>query len=115
MKQRIAHVTDIHWMVQPPLARLPGKRLIGSANLYLRGRRSHFCENVQSELMRHVLRLKPDALLISGDLTAQALPAEFEKAKRELQPVLEAIPTFLINGNHDVYTVGAQQERRIEQ
>ena len=114
MMQRIAHITDVHWMLPPPVARLPGKRLVGSANLYLMGRKSHFCEQVQEQLMRHVLDVQPDALLVSGDLTAQALPGEFEKAKRALRPILEAIPTFIINGNHDVYTRGAKRERRTQ-
>ena len=114
MKQRVAHITDIHWMTPPPIRRLPGKRLVGSANLYLMDRKSHFCENVQAELMSHVQNLSPDCLLISGDLTAQALPAEFEKAKQSLQPILNNTPTFLINGNHDVYTVGSKREKRTE-
>ncbi len=110
---RIAHATDIHWM-EPPGSRIFNtKRLLGSANLFLRGRRHHFDLRVQSALVEHLLELEPDLVLITGDLTAQALPKEFDKARRALQPVLDSIPTFVIPGNHDVYTVGAQCEGRI--
>lgn len=110
---RIAHITDIHWMEPPYWKVLNSKRVLGTANLYLRGRRHHFTERVQGALIAHLLELEPDLVLITGDLTAQALPLEFEKAKRALTPVLERTPVFVIPGNHDVYTLGAQRDRRI--
>lgn len=111
---RVAHVTDIHWQVPPTLGDLTIKRAFGTANLYLRGRRHHFDRAVQQALVQHLLALEPDLVCVTGDLTAQALDAEFEAAKSDLQPVLDAIPTFVIPGNHDVYTPGAQRERRIQ-
>ncbi len=110
---QIAHATDIHWMVPPELGNLNVKRFLGTANLYLRGRRHDFTDEVQAALMEHVLELSPDLFIVTGDLTAQALPQEFEKAHAALQPILERIPTFLIAGNHDVYTYGAQRENRM--
>ena len=47
---------------------------------------------------------KPDVLLITGDISAQALPAEFEQAYKTLKPLLTQQPSFLIPGNHDIYT-----------
>lgn len=110
---KIAHATDIHWMEPPYWKALHSKRWIGTANLYLRGRRHHFAEHVQQALVTHIVGLEPDLVLITGDLTAQALPAEFEKAKAALTPVLTRFPTFLVPGNHDLYTLGAQREQRI--
>lgn len=110
---RIAHATDIHWMAPPYWRLLNRKRVLGTANLYLRGRRHHFAEHVQEALVAHIASLEPDLVLITGDLTAQALPVEFEKAKAALRPVLERLPTFVIPGNHDVYTLGAHREQRI--
>ncbi len=110
---RIAHATDIHWFVPPRLSQLPGKRLVGSANLYLRGRRHSFSDSVQTELVRHIRAAEPDLVVITGDLTAQATPEEFHKARQALEPVLSNLPTFIIPGNHDVYTRGAAAERRI--
>jgi 3',5'-cyclic AMP phosphodiesterase CpdA len=111
---RLAHATDLHWMVPPPWSRLPFKRVIGSANLYLAGRRHHFDPVVQDALVQALLDLAPDALLISGDLTAQALPAEFEVARAKLAPLLDRQPSLVQRGNHDVYTHGAVRDRRHE-
>lgn len=111
---RIAHATDIHWFQPPSLGRLFGKRLIGSANLYLAGRRHHFDPKVQAALVDALAAAKPDVLVITGDLTAQALPGEFELARRSLDPILHAQPTLIQCGNHDVYTRGARRDQRLQ-
>ncbi|MCB9667968.1 MAG: metallophosphoesterase [Alphaproteobacteria bacterium] len=110
---RIAHCTDIHWTTDVPWGRLPGKRMLGTANQYLRGRRHHFPREVQQALVRHLMELAPDVVVITGDLTAQALPEEFELAREDLAPVLEAFETLVMPGNHDVYTRGALANDRI--
>ncbi len=112
---RIAHVTDIHWQAAPGLADMTPKRILGTANLYLRGRRHHFTTDVQDALVQHLLTLSPDLVLVTGDLTAQALPSEFQAAFDALKPVLDTLPTFVIPGNHDVYTPEAQQAQRIRE
>jgi 3',5'-cyclic AMP phosphodiesterase CpdA len=111
---RIAHATDIHWFVPPNLSDLWSfKRSLGIANLYLRGRKDHFPEKVQADLVARIAELAPDMVVITGDLTATALRAEFAKARAALEPLLSTFPTLVIPGNHDVYTRGAQGERRI--
>lgn len=112
---RIAHITDIHFYVPPRIGQLPGKRLLGTANLYLRGRRHEFSPQVQACVVQTLQDLKPDAVVISGDLTAQATAEEFDAAFTALRPVLDSVPTFVIPGNHDVYTRGAQQTQRIRE
>lgn len=109
---RIAHATDIHWF-RPPFGRPSAKRMLGSLNLYLRGRKSHFDEAVQSALVAKLVALEPDVALITGDLTATALPEEFDAARQALDPLLRQVPTFVIPGNHDVYTQGAMRAQRI--
>ncbi len=112
---RIAHATDIHWFVPPKLLDLRSfKRTLGTANLYLRGRRHHFPEVVQARVVEFLRALSPDLVCLTGDLTSTALPAEFAKARAALEPLLSTIPTFIIPGNHDVYTVGAQREARVQ-
>lgn len=100
---RIVHATDIHWMVPPHPAELLNKRLLGTANLYLKGRRHEFHPVVQDALVHQILAMAPDAVMITGDLTAQGLPAEFSAARVALDPVLARFPTIVTNGNHDVY------------
>lgn len=112
---RIAHATDIHWQTPPSLREvITVKRALGSANLYLRGRRHEFQRTVQSALVDHLVALEPDLVLITGDLTATALHSEFALAKESLAPVLDTTPTLVIPGNHDVYTPGAKREFRMK-
>ena len=111
---RIAHVTDIHWQNPPSMVELLTlKRALGSANLYLAGRRHHFQRSVQTALVQHLEALEPDLVVITGDLTATATESEFQTARDALDPVLQRFPTFVIPGNHDVYTPGARRARRI--
>lgn len=110
---RIAHASDIHWTTDVPLGRLPGKRILGTANQILRGRRHHFPRAVQQSLVQHLLEQRLDLFILTGDLTAQALPEEFAMAREDLQPVLDTIPTVVLPGNHDVYTQGAKRADRI--
>lgn len=114
MTRRLVHATDIHFYERPRLAQLSPKRLIGSANLHLRGRVSHFSRQVQAQLVDAMLAAKPDAAIVTGDLTAEALPTEFAAARAGLAPLLESVPTLIQCGNHDVYTYGAARTRRIE-
>ena len=72
----------------PPWSKLAGKRLLGTANLYLRNRRKHFDAEVQTHLVRDIAALEPDAVVITGDLTAQALPQEFALARELLDTPL---------------------------
>ena len=110
---RLLHATDIHWFAPPTLADWSVKRALGTANLYLRGRRHDFDPGVQRALVAHVLREAPDAVLLTGDLTAQALDQEFRIAREALDPVLQRIPTLVIPGNHDVYAPDAVVEGRL--
>lgn len=108
---RIAHLTDVHWLVPPRLRHLAPKRVLGTANLYLRGRRHDFDERVQAQAVEHVRALRPDLAVVTGDLTAQALPEEFVKAKTALEPLLAEVPTVVIPGNHDLYAPDAVRDR----
>ncbi len=112
MTHRIAHITDIHVERWPGWRNLFNKRLVGSTNLYLLGRRGHFTPEVQQEMVQAVLRLAPDLVVVTGDLTAQATPEEFEAARELLDPILSRIPTVILPGNHDTYTRGASREDR---
>jgi 3',5'-cyclic AMP phosphodiesterase CpdA len=100
---RIAHLTDIHVQTTPRLTELFGKRLLSTANLYLMGRRRSFSRASAEAAVAAVCAEEPDVVVISGDVTAQALDAEFEMARRLLDPLLQKFPTVVIAGNHDTY------------
>jgi len=100
---KIVHLTDLHVQTVPRARELVGKRLIGSANLYLLGRKSKFSEDAQRAAVAAALREEPDVVVITGDLTAQALDSEFAAARELLEPITRDIPTVLIPGNHDTY------------
>lgn len=114
MTLRIAHATDIHWFVAPSFRALSPKRVVGSTNLYVLGRKRHFDPRVQAGLVDALRAVAPDAVVITGDLTAQALASEFAAAADALAPLFAEVPTLVMNGNHDVYTFGASRARRIE-
>ncbi|MEM6926002.1 MAG: metallophosphoesterase [Myxococcota bacterium] len=111
---RIAHATDIHWYAPPRVDELVWKRWLGSANLYLLGRRHHFAREVQQQLVAHIAALEPDVVMITGDLTSQALESEFALAREDLAPLLTTRPVFVIPGNHDVYTRHSQRSRAMQ-
>jgi 3',5'-cyclic AMP phosphodiesterase CpdA len=111
---RVLHFTDLHLFVLPSPRRLLGKRLLGTANLYLARRVDHFSRHSVEALVRAVDEQEPDLCLCSGDLTGMGSPAEFELARRVLAPLLDRHRVVMVPGNHDVYTRGAQRERRFE-
>ena len=114
MSVRVAHLTDLHWFHPPALGDLCApKRLLGSANLYLRGRRGDFPAAMQDAAVAHVAALAPDLVVITGDLTATALAAEFAAARAALAPLLDRFPTLILPGNHDRYTRGADRSDRM--
>ena len=100
---KIAHITDIHVHAPPRLSEIHGKRLLGTANLYLLGRKSKFSLDVQQAAVQSVVEANPDVVVFTGDLTAQALDAEFSAARELLDPILSRFPTVMVPGNHDTY------------
>ena len=55
------------------------------------------------EALDQALSIDPDVVVMTGDLTAQALDAEFSEARALLDPILSRFPTVMIPGNHDTY------------
>lgn len=60
-------------------------------------------KDVSEQLVDAFSKLKPDLVVISGDLTQRAKTKEFESAKSFLQDLKKAsLSTFVIPGNHDI-------------
>ena len=100
---RVVHLTDLHVQSAPRISEMTGKRLIGSVNLYVLGRRSKFSGAVQRAAIEAAVAAEPDVVVFTGDVTAQALDAEFEAAEALMAPLLSRFPAVLIPGNHDTY------------
>jgi 3',5'-cyclic AMP phosphodiesterase CpdA len=100
---RIVHLTDLHIQHVPRFSELRPKRLLGSANLFLAGRRHHFDVTVQRAAVAAACALEPDVTVITGDLTAQGLDSEFATVQTLLKPLAEVGGLYLIPGNHDLY------------
>jgi 3',5'-cyclic AMP phosphodiesterase CpdA len=100
---RIVHLTDLHVQTTPHLGDLTPKRVLGTVNLYVLGRRTKFSRAAQRAAIAATVDASPDLVVFTGDLTAQALESEFEDSRTMLEPVLSRFPTVMIPGNHDTY------------
>jgi 3',5'-cyclic AMP phosphodiesterase CpdA len=112
----IAHLSDLHLPLPGRLGALDllNKRLLGWANLRLLRSGTHRLEPFKLLLSR-VVELDPDLVLISGDLTNLALPAEYKQIDQLLgQAGLKPETTLLLPGNHDRYTPQADQSGAFE-
>jgi 3',5'-cyclic AMP phosphodiesterase CpdA len=112
---RLAHLSDLHFYAFPTLKGVVSKRILGLANLYIKGRIHHFSPEIARLAIASVVEDRPDGVILSGDLTALASPREFELAREALEPILSLFPTVVIPGNHDYYTGEAARTHRIEQ
>ena len=67
-------------------------------------------------MVERVRSIPADHLLITGDLTTTALPAEFQDARDALGPTCSIDPSrvSVIPGNHDRYTDGSVRHRQFE-
>jgi 3',5'-cyclic AMP phosphodiesterase CpdA len=113
---RLIHVSDIHfWQYALNPVQLFSKRLLGMASLLVRRARRFRLERVH-DVVNRVMSLEPDHILITGDLTTTALPAEFRAARRALARWLDKPEQVtIIPGNHDRYTVRAHRDLRFEE
>jgi 3',5'-cyclic AMP phosphodiesterase CpdA len=102
---RIVHLSDLHAAARPDsLSAFFDKRLVGTLNHLFRRRFLHD-QSLLKQLGAFVLELKPDVVVITGDVTSTGQPAEFAVALDALQPILndEKVATLYVPGNHDAY------------
>jgi len=111
---RIVHLTDLHYHHPPSPRRLLSKRVLGLTNLYLGRRAAAFGGASRDAVVGDALALAPDLVLVTGDVSTLATPAEFATAREALEPLLASAPTVVLAGNHDRYTRGSAREQRME-
>jgi len=117
---RYLHISDVHVTgdYRHSLLRLGWRRWIALGELHFGGRARAFARAPQTiaRILGDAERLKVDHLILSGDLTAYALPEEFREVRTTLGHWAEdPARATIIPGNHDRYTPGAHQTRRFEQ
>jgi 3',5'-cyclic AMP phosphodiesterase CpdA len=113
---RIVHLSDIHvWRYAFNPLRLMSKRVVGMTDLVL-GRARKFRLEWLEAVVERVRGLDADHILITGDLTTTALPAEFRAARAALADLLvDPSRVTVIPGNHDRYTTGSVRHRQFEE
>ena len=112
---RIIHLSDVHvWRFAFNPFHLLNKRAIGMLGLVARRAKKFRLERLH-EVVARARSLEPDHIVISGDLTTTALPAEFQAARTELAELLvDSERVTVIPGNHDRYTSGSVRRRQFE-
>lgn len=87
-----------------------GKRATGGINLLV-NRGGEFPTSVARVLVRDIRAQEPDHVILSGDLTNLAFPAEFELVRGLLEQLhLPPSDVTVVPGNHDYYTRGSAQQ-----
>jgi 3',5'-cyclic AMP phosphodiesterase CpdA len=115
MKMNILHLSDIHvWRYPRSPARFFSKRTLGVLEL-ISGRARKFRLERLAGVVGHARSLRPDHILITGDLTTTALPSEFRAARAALAALLDdPARVTIVPGNHDRYTSGSVRAREFE-
>ena len=73
------------------------------------GKITHFSDEIIDAFFSEVLSQKPDALLLTGDLTFNGEKLSHEDLAQKLALLEEAgIPVLVLPGNHDVYSASAR-------
>lgn len=105
MNIRLIHISDLHFakITLNPL-QFFSKRFIGNFNLLL-NRRKHYSQAKLEDLKKKIIELKPNYVLISGDISTTSLEKEFQMGKDFVDTLKkENISCITIPGNHDHYT-----------
>lgn len=115
MRDRVLHVSDLHFwkVVLNPLALL-NKRALGNVNVWLRRRHEFHMERADGYIDA-LAATGVTTLLLGGDYTSTAHPAEFRLARAFVDRlVARGFQVIAIPGNHDVYTFESTRKRRYE-
>jgi 3',5'-cyclic AMP phosphodiesterase CpdA len=104
---RLAHISDAHLGPMPNIGwtKLLSKRLTGYIN-WQRNRAKQFSPDILSGLLSHMLKARPDHIVITGDLINLSLAEEIARAKIWLEAIGSGKNVSIVCGNHDAYIKG---------
>ena len=111
----LLHVADLHFweVIRNPL-RLLNKRFLGNLNVLLR-RRYEFDLSLAEAYAQALAGAGGSPVLFTGDFTSTSTDREFARARAFVDDVREqGMDTFVLPGNHDVYTFEAARRKRFE-
>jgi 3',5'-cyclic AMP phosphodiesterase CpdA len=96
----LVFATDLHYL--SPKLLDPDARLL-SVLTEADGKMSQYSPQITDALIREVLELKPQALVLGGDLSFNGGKLSHQELSQKLQQVAEAgIPVLVVPGNHDI-------------
>src|ERR1041385_7549709 len=112
---RIAQISDIHVLDLESVSvrDFLNKRLLGGTNLLLKRHKAHPID-LAERLIEDLTLQEPEHVVVTGDVTNLSLPGEFQRVSGLLKPLGGWDKLTVIPGNHDVYTEGAERQRRFE-
>ena len=104
---RLAHISDAHLgpMSNISWTKLLSKRLTGYINWH-RNRAKQFSPDILSGLLSHMIKARPDHIVITGDLINLSLEEEIARAKIWLEAIGGGKDVSIVCGNHDAYIKG---------
>ena len=111
----LLHVADLHFweVIRNPL-RLLNKRFLGNLNVLLR-RRYEFDLSLTEAYAQALAGAGGSSVLFTGDFTSTSTGREFAGAREFVDSVRQqGMDTFVLPGNHDVYTFEAARCKRFE-
>lgn len=101
----IVAASDLHYVGQ---AVEDGGALFRRAVEYGDGRQLDYIRPITDAFLAEVLAQKPDALVLTGDLTLNGEKASHQELAAKLQPLVEAgIGVYVLPGNHDINNYAA--------
>jgi len=98
----LAHLSDLHMMLQPRLLELAGKRGLGFIN-WQRGRKYLHRRETLDAITRDLKTVATDHIAVTGDLVNLSLPIEYAAARAWLDTLGPPHDVAVIPGNHDAY------------
>ena len=112
---KIGHISDIHWLdtTNAHFSDFLNKRISGGINLLAGRAKKHSKETTECALQK-LKDLGCEHLVVTGDLSNLALPAEFQSVKHVLNQYFPDNSMTVVPGNHDFYTRESQIARRFE-
>ncbi len=112
---KIGHISDIHWLdtQDAKFTDFLNKRISGGINLLAGRARIHSTITAQAAIEK-IKDLGCTHLIVSGDLTNLALPAEFNSVRIALNRFFIDEKMTIVPGNHDFYTRESEKAKRFE-